>query len=50
MQGIYELTLKAPDGREKRMLAWLPTEQVRQNFYEKARRNGIEIITEQELN
>lgn len=50
MQGIYELTLKAPDGREKRTLAWIPTEEVRRNFYEKARQNGIDIIFEQELN
>jgi len=45
MEGIYELTLRAPDGREQRTLAWLPTEQVLQDFYEKARKKGLEIIT-----
>lgn len=44
MTGIYELTLRASDGRERRTLAWLPTEAIRQDFYEKARRNGISIV------
>ena len=44
MTGIYDLTLRVPDGRERRMLAWLPTEAIRQDFYEKTRRNGIEIV------
>lgn len=44
MTGVYDLTLRASDGRTRRMLAWLPTEAIRQDFYEKARRNGIEII------
>ena len=44
MNGIYELTLRAPDGRERRTLAWFPTEEVRQDYYEKARKRGLEII------
>ena len=44
MTDIYELTLKAPDGRERSTLAWLPTEAVRQSFCEKANKNGLEII------
>ena len=43
MTGIYELTLRAPDGRERRTLAWFPTDEVRQNYYEKARKRGLEI-------
>lgn len=45
--GIYELLLKAPDGRERRTLAWLPNEQVRQEYFAKARKRGltIEIIS-----
>ena len=50
MTGIYELTLRAPDGRERRTLAWFPTEEVRQDFYEKARKRGLEIIKNNELN
>lgn len=44
MTGIYELTLRAKDGRERRTLAWLPTESVRQDYYDKARKRGLEII------
>ena len=50
MNGIYELTLRAPDGRERRILAWFPTDEVRQDFYEKARKRGLEIINDHELN
>ena len=49
MTSIYDLTLRAPGGRERRMLAWLPAEPVRQEFYEKARRNGLEIIDNSQL-
>lgn len=49
MTGVYDFTLRAPDGREQRMLAWLPTEAVRQDFYEKARRNGLEAIINNKL-
>lgn len=44
MNGIYELTLRARDGRERRTLAWFPTPQTRQDFYEKAAKRGLEII------
>lgn len=44
MIGIYDFILRASGGRERRMLAWLPTEAIRQDFYAKARRNGLEII------
>ena len=41
---VFELTLRTKDGRERRTLAWLPTEAVRQDYYEKARERGLEII------
>ena len=41
---VYGITLRAPDGRERRMLAWLPTDECRQDFYDKARKRGLEII------
>ena len=44
MTGVHELTLRAKDGRERRTLAWFPTEEVRQDFYDKARRNGLTVI------
>ena len=44
MDGVYGLTLMSPDGREQRILAWLPTDEVRQDFYEKARKSGLKIV------
>ena len=44
MTGIYELTLRAADGRERRVLAWLPNEACRKDFYEKARKRGLTVI------
>lgn len=44
MNGVYELVLRAKDGRERRTLAWLPNEEVRKNFYERAHKNGLEVI------
>ena len=43
MEGIYELVLRAPDGRERRQLALVPNEQVRRDHYDKARKRGLEI-------
>ena len=43
MTGIYELVLRASDGRERRVIAWFPTDAVRQDFYEKANRHGISV-------
>lgn len=48
MTGIYELTLRAPDGREKKTLAWLPNEAVRQDFYVKVRQRDLEVIETKE--
>lgn len=42
MTGIYELTLTAPDGSERKMLAFLPTEETRQNLCLQARKRGLE--------
>lgn len=47
-EGIYELLLKAPDGRERRTLAWFPTAEVKQDYMDKAAKRGltVEIINE----
>ena len=52
MTGIYELTLRAADGRERRIIAWLPTEACQQDFYDKARKRGLTVIetNDNELN
>ncbi len=43
MDKVFELTLRAADGREKRVLAWFPTSACRQDFYDKARRRGLTV-------
>ena len=43
-EGVYALPLRAPSGEERKTLAWLPTEAVRQDFYQKARKRGLEVI------
>jgi len=48
LTNVYALTLRAADGRERRTLAYLPTEAVRRQYYEKARRNGLEILMNDE--
>jgi len=47
IEGIYELLLRAPDGRERRTLVWLPNEAVRRDYFDKASNRGltIEIIS-----
>lgn len=42
--GIYALTLRAKDGRERRDLWWLPDENWQRNMYEKAHKLGLEVI------
>ena len=44
MTRISEIILRASDGRERRTLVWFPNEQVRQDYYTKARKRGLEII------
>ena len=43
MNNVYELVLRAPDGRERRQLAIVPNDRVRQDYYDKARKRGLEI-------
>ena len=43
INGIYELILRTPDGRERRQLALVPNAPVRQDYIDKARKNGLEI-------
>ena len=43
MNGIYGVTLRAKDGRERRELAWLPTDETRRDFMSKAVKRGLEV-------
>ena len=40
---VYPLTLTAPDGRELRTLVWFPTEECREDFYDKAAKRGLTV-------
>ena len=44
VNNVYGVTLRARDGRERRELVWFPNDQVRQEFYNRARKNGLEVI------
>lgn len=44
-EGVYALTLRAPNGEERKTLAWLPNEQVRQDFYDKAAKRGLTVTS-----
>ena len=44
MNCFKELILRAPDGTEKRMLAFLPEEKYEQNFREAAARKGLMVV------
>ena len=48
MKNVYGLTLRTKDGRERRTLAWLPTEAVREDFLKKASKRGLEVIINNE--
>lgn len=41
MSGIYEVVLKAPDGQERKALAYLPNDFVRNDLCEKATQCGL---------
>ena len=41
--GIYEVLLRSPKGKEQRSLAFWPTEEVKQDFLRKAKAKGIEV-------
>lgn len=43
MTGIYELLLRATDGRECRTLAWLPNDQCKDDYFKKASERGLTI-------
>ena len=46
VNNVYPITLRAPDGRERKTLAWFPNETVRTDFYKKAKKKGLEVIEE----
>lgn len=49
MNQVYDITLRAKNGEERRQLQWFPTPAARQELYERWRKRGIEIIDEKEI-
>lgn len=47
--GVYELTLRAPDGQVRKTLVWFPNEAVRQEYYQRAAQRGLEVIVNNEV-
>ncbi len=43
MNGVYVVTLTAPDGRERTDLWWLPTAEWVRGLYEKAQKRGLSV-------
>lgn len=41
--GLYILTLRAPNGMEQQIVAYIPNEQVRQHYIDKAHKSGLQI-------
>lgn len=48
LTGIYYLTLRASDGRERKYVAYLPNLEARLHFMEKSRANRLEVIVNDE--
>lgn len=47
--GVYELILRAPDGRERKTLVWFPNESVREEYYQNAAKRGLVVIVNNEV-
>jgi len=49
MNGVFDITLRAQNGEERKQLQWFPTPAVRQELYERWRKRGIEVTNEKEI-
>ena len=43
MNGVYVVTLTAPDGRKRTDIWWLPTVEWVRGLYEKAQKRGLSV-------
>ena len=46
MNEVFELTLRARNGQERKQLQWFPAPASRRELYERWRRRGIEVTNE----
>jgi hypothetical protein len=49
MKQVYDITLRAANGQERRQLQWFPTPATRSELYERWRKRGIEVTSEKEI-
>ena len=49
MNGVFDITLRAQNGEERKQLQWFPTAAARQELYERWRKRGIEVTDEKEI-
>lgn len=49
MNEVFDITLRAANGQERRQLQWFPTPTARQELYDRWRKRGIEVTNEKEI-
>ena len=49
MNQVFELTLRAQNGQERRQLQWSPTPATRSELYDRWHKRGIEVTDEKEI-
>ena len=49
MNQVYDITLRAKNGEERKRLQWFPTPATRTALYEQWRKRDIEVTSEKEI-
>ena len=49
MNQVFDITLRAQNGQERKQLQWFPTPATRSELYNRWRKRGIEVTNEKEI-
>lgn len=49
MNEVFDITLRAQNGQERKLLQWFPTPATRQELFDRRRQRGIEVTDEKEI-
>ena len=49
MNRVFELTLRASNGQERKLLQWFPSRAACDGLYDRWRKRGIEVTNEKEI-
>ena len=49
MNEVFDITLQAKNGQERKLLQWFPTPAARSELYERWRKRGIEVTNELQI-